>query len=485
MHESPKSPFDFNADPERSSDSDDLRSGDIPSSFNADGRTRNPKDLNRKPSPQKRQPARLTDMDRASDKPSFKRLKVEDDDDIFADSVLSKSRNRQNYKTFQRPAAAYAYAARTMSKSASNFKAPPRMMANARSNSSATFKSPYLTPKSSSKDDDSSQEKGDSFKDAEDYLREPAKFDTETTPKKSNRKGAKVFVSLAPTTDGNKGKRGFHQPRSANNSPPRSSAPEFKIPETLTQVAARIDPEELKREIEEERRREAEQQANDVLPDEGPCPMRCGKILKREQLETLDPKASIREQQAFCRKHQVKDAEEEWQQKGYPKINWERLRKRLKRHDKDIAKMIKHPDRLWYRKEMEERNKKGKDRTIMQHLENEGLQGIGVGYYGPKGCDVMTDYITRQYATDIRERAVSDKIIHGRGATGYVQMVLVLELTALLVKEDMRVDDETARRIMSESTAIGDLLHPSEGGKARSWRGRIEVGGEDSLEGDS
>ena len=37
--------------------------------------------------------------------------------------------------------------------------------------------------------------------------------------------------------------------------------------------------------------------------------------------------------------------------------------------------------------------------------------------------------------------------------------MLVPELTTILVKEDMDVDDEEARRIMQDSMEIGDLLN--------------------------
>jgi hypothetical protein len=51
-------------------------------------------------------------------------------------------------------------------------------------------------------------------------------------------------------------------------------------------------------------------------------------------------------------------------------------------------------------------------------------------------------------------------MIRALTVSGYVQSVLVPELATLLIKEDMMVDDDGARRIMQESTAIGDRLNP-------------------------
>jgi hypothetical protein len=62
-------------------------------------------------------------------------------------------------------------------------------------------------------------------------------------------------------------------------------------------------------------------------------------------------------------------------------------------------------------------------------------------------------------------------------------MVLVLELATLLIKRDMDVGDETARMIMNESNAVGDLLNPSEGGNTTSRRlGITVVDGEDEFD---
>lgn len=66
------------------------------------------------------------------------------------------------------------------------------------------------------------------------------------------------------------------------------------------------------------------------------------------------------------------------------------------------------------------------------------------------------------FSSQIRRLAATDKIISSTGVSGYVQAVLVPELAVLLVKEDMKVDDEEARVILQESIGIGDLLNEEE-----------------------
>ena len=66
------------------------------------------------------------------------------------------------------------------------------------------------------------------------------------------------------------------------------------------------------------------------------------------------------------------------------------------------------------------------------------------------------------FSSQIRRLAATDKLISSGGVSGYVQAVLVPELAVLLVKEDMGVDDESARTILQESIEIGDLLNEEE-----------------------
>ena len=64
----------------------------------------------------------------------------------------------------------------------------------------------------------------------------------------------------------------------------------------------------------------------------------------------------------------------------------------------------------------------------------------------------------------IRELAVSDDLLSrgDSGVTGYIQSVLVPELAVCLIKEDMQIDDDEARKVLTESTKVGRLVHEEE-----------------------
>ena len=55
--------------------------------------------------------------------------------------------------------------------------------------------------------------------------------------------------------------------------------------------------------------------------------------------------------------------------------------------------------------------------------------------------------------------AASDRIIASCGTAGYIQTVLVPELAALLIQDDLKIDESEARKVLEESGEIGDLLN--------------------------
>ena len=67
-----------------------------------------------------------------------------------------------------------------------------------------------------------------------------------------------------------------------------------------------------------------------------------------------------------------------------------------------------------------------------------------------------------RFASKLRRLAASDKLISSGGVSRYVQAVLVPELAVLLVKDDMKVDEEKAREVLRESVEIGNLLNEEE-----------------------
>ena len=70
------------------------------------------------------------------------------------------------------------------------------------------------------------------------------------------------------------------------------------------------------------------------------------------------------------------------------------------------------------------------------------------------------------FGKQLRRRAGSDKVISAMGVsggvTGYLQSVLVPEMALALIMEDSGCTEDEGRRILAESSAIGETLNEAE-----------------------
>lgn len=66
------------------------------------------------------------------------------------------------------------------------------------------------------------------------------------------------------------------------------------------------------------------------------------------------------------------------------------------------------------------------------------------------------------FSHKIRRRAASDSLVSTGGVSAFVQAVLTPELAVMLVKEDMKTDDEGARAVLRDSAEVGHLLNEEE-----------------------
>ncbi|KAI1176827.1 RTC4-like domain-containing protein [Nemania sp. FL0916] len=203
------------------------------------------------------------------------------------------------------------------------------------------------------------------------------------------------------------------------------------------------------------------------------CPM-CYEEIDRELLEQYGArgKMSVKQQTAFCRLHKRRSAEATGAKKGYPKIDWETLNSRLNAHQAFLKNILEGTQKSHYREVLKEKVDSGKNRTLLTSHDN-----LTPGYYGPRGLQVMTEFIMSSLSDVIRRRAVEDKLISARSYTGYVQTVLVPELTVRLIIEDMAVTETRAREVLEESVEIGELLHE----ETRDVVSILERQDEDSL----
>ncbi|KAL8732692.1 MAG: hypothetical protein Q9166_002668 [cf. Caloplaca sp. 2 TL-2023] len=194
------------------------------------------------------------------------------------------------------------------------------------------------------------------------------------------------------------------------------------------------------------------------------CPI-CKTFVSRLFLEEFFGSGilNVRQQFQFCKAHKVRSAEEVWRKKGFPSINWQKFKERLPKYEDDVAGVLNGTRRSFYRNAFDDQVKRGVNRTLQQAMMSEnGLEGLNMGYYGTKGARILMDYTMSKFASRLRRLAATDKLVSAGGVAGFVQAVLAPELAVMLVKDDMNVDEEQARVILSESSDIGNLLNEEE-----------------------
>ncbi|SPQ17896.1 d5bcff9f-98a4-4caf-ac41-dca466338caa [Thermothielavioides terrestris] len=156
----------------------------------------------------------------------------------------------------------------------------------------------------------------------------------------------------------------------------------------------------------------------------------------------------------FCQDHKRRSARETWIQKGYPDIDWRRLDERISRHYGFLRKILEDGMDSHYVDVFQDTVRAGKNRTLFRSDAN-----LTPGYYGIRGLRAMSENLIQEFSSILRKRALQDRLVSARGYTVYLQSVLVPELAVRLIMEDMSVGEEEARRILEESSDVGELLN--------------------------
>ncbi|KAF2217628.1 hypothetical protein CERZMDRAFT_80341 [Cercospora zeae-maydis SCOH1-5] len=200
------------------------------------------------------------------------------------------------------------------------------------------------------------------------------------------------------------------------------------------------------------------------------CDERIRRMLKEEfEDEVLKDRVwSYRWQQRFCTWHKRRTVSELWKERGYPEIDWNDLRKRMRKHDKFLSDVLHDRVESHHREKLKDQSKHGRSRQ--KDIVAEGNSKFTMGYYGPRGERRVNDYIMNRFADDLRKRSTKDKLILASGiqggVNGFVQLVLAPHLAELLVKEDLSLTQKDwagrAREVLTESTEIGELLFPED-----------------------
>jgi RTC4-like domain len=174
---------------------------------------------------------------------------------------------------------------------------------------------------------------------------------------------------------------------------------------------------------------------------------------------------SLKKQQAFCRRHQLNDAQNLLKQRDYPNVDWEVLAlERIPKYVDHLQGVLSGKVKCYYADQLNTAvtEAKGNRRAIREYLTEGALDIVKPGYYGPKGSTVMMGQIISRMSKDINSK-LEDKLMRAAGMGNYVAAVLVPELTLRLVMEDLSIkDDAEGRKVLDESTGVGLLLNPDD-----------------------
>ncbi|KAF2771803.1 hypothetical protein EJ03DRAFT_325066 [Teratosphaeria nubilosa] len=203
----------------------------------------------------------------------------------------------------------------------------------------------------------------------------------------------------------------------------------------------------------------------------------CGEQIPREWKaefeDTMNKKRqlSYKWQQRFCKYHREKTARDLWEERGYPNIDWIALPNRLKsrKHLSRLKKILSGEVESTFRNRLKSDQRQG-SRSLMNVVKGEKTASkiSSAGYYGPRGERLMTNAILTHLAPDIRAYETSSTLFSGSGifggVAGFVQAVLVPELAASLIAEDL-ADARTRKdplEVLEKSASLGELIHPEE-----------------------
>ena len=199
-------------------------------------------------------------------------------------------------------------------------------------------------------------------------------------------------------------------------------------------------------------------------PSKARCPL-CKGLVEKLFLEGIagGKRMTVRQQAEFCKAHKIKSAHDEWRDRGFPTIDWSTFDRRLKTYHHRIEDLLRGDKASFYRNAFEDTVRSGKNRTLRQvMMQGETMEGLSPGYYGSRGAKMMVDNIISRFSSKLRRLGGSDKLISASGVSGYVQAVLAPELAVMLVMDDMKTDQDSAREILRDSIDIGNLLNEEE-----------------------
>ncbi|KAK4136720.1 hypothetical protein BT67DRAFT_460790 [Trichocladium antarcticum] len=163
---------------------------------------------------------------------------------------------------------------------------------------------------------------------------------------------------------------------------------------------------------------------------------------------------TVAQMRRFCQQHKKTSAQQAWLDRGYPDIDWRGLDGRIAEHYGFLTAILEGDARSHYGDAFRDAVRAGQNRTLFRSDAN-----LTPGYYGIRGLRAMSENLIGEFSALLRRRALQDRLVSARGHTAYLQSVLVPELAVRLIVEDMGVGEEEARRVLTESSWVGEMVN--------------------------
>ncbi|KAG9896119.1 hypothetical protein KCU94_g10992, partial [Aureobasidium melanogenum] len=205
------------------------------------------------------------------------------------------------------------------------------------------------------------------------------------------------------------------------------------------------------------------------------CPI-CGEKIEQEfwdkfQDEICHRRMNLRLQERFCQAHKARTADDVWQDRGYPSINWSALQSRLRAHHAHIHAILDGNYESPYYKQHAKLVSQSKGRSAGSAAASGRFTGLRAGYYGTKGEKIMAENIVQTFSDELRALSKTEPLMASSGASGgvsgYVHAILVPEMALGLIMEDMNCDREKARVVLADSADIGEMFNAEEDEKVQ------------------
>lgn len=176
---------------------------------------------------------------------------------------------------------------------------------------------------------------------------------------------------------------GFREPPdlpSSSLTTKESGFTEVSTPLSLSSVASDLFPKDFEL---------AELDESSSELEEALCPV-CHAVVEWSMLEMFrsQKRQGPREKRVFCRQHKRRDAEKEWERRGYPTIDWDGFEERIRRHLPAIEKLAIKGGPSYYRDILDAKIRDGKVNWRLT-MTGDDLDNMACGYYGSKGATKM------------------------------------------------------------------------------------------------